>query len=211
MEDSLEKIMRLLHPFMPFMPFITEEIWHHLPGSGRSLLEAEWPELPDSWLDEEAESTMKFLQEIISEVRTIRAENRTPVKEKVNLWISGGSRSRRLAHPYEAAIKLLAGVENIEYVEALPSDKTLLKGLAGTTEIGLLVARAIDLVAEKERLEKELNKVKEDISKLEARLQNPDFLAKAPEAVVAEHQQRLAELRLKQGALEKSRQELPGA
>jgi len=208
MEDSLEKIMRLLHPFMPF---ITEEIWHHLPGSGRSLLEAEWPELPDSWLDEEAESTMKFLQEIISEVRTIRAENRTPVKEKVNLWISGGSRSRRLAHPYEAAIKLLAGVENIEYVEALPSDKTLLKGLAGTTEIGLLVARAIDLVAEKERLEKELNKVKEDISKLEARLQNPDFLAKAPEAVVAEHQQRLAELRLKQGTLEKSRQELAGA
>lgn len=208
MEDSLEKIMRLLHPFMPF---ITEEIWHHLPGSGRSLLEAEWPQFPDSWLDEGAESTMNFLQEIISEARTIRAENRIPVKEKVNLWIAGGSRSRRLAHPYEAAIKLLAGVENIEYVEALPSDKTLLKGLAGTTEIGLLVARTIDLAAEKERLEKELNKLKEDISKLEARLQNPDFLAKAPEAVVAEHQQRLAELRLKQGALEKSRQELAGA
>ncbi|MCR4395278.1 MAG: valine--tRNA ligase [Candidatus Saccharicenans sp.] len=208
MEETLEKIMRLLHPFMPF---ITEEIWHHLPGSGRSLLEADWPQFPESWLDEGAEVTMKFLQEIISEVRTIRAENRIPVKEKVNLWIAGGRHSRAVAQPYEAAIKLLAGVENIEYVEALPPDKTLLKGLAGTTEIGLLVARAIDLAAEKERLEKELNRLKEDISKLEVRLQNPDFLAKAPAAVVAEHQQRLAELRLKQSALEKSRQELAGA
>lgn len=207
-EETLEKIMRLLHPFMPF---ITEEIWHHLPGSGRSLLEAEWPEFPDNWLDEEAEGTMKFLQEIISEVRTIRAENRIPVKEKVNLWIAGGSHSRSVAHPYEAAIKLLAGVEDIKYIETLPSDKNLLKGLAGTTEIGLLVARTIDLAAEKERLEKELNRIREDISKLETRLNNPDFLTKAPEAVVAEHQQRLAELRLKQSSLEKSRQELAGA
>jgi len=81
MEDTLEKILRLLHPFMPY---ITEEIWHHLPGTGRSLLEADWPEFPESWLNDEAEDTMKFLQDIISEIRTIRTENRIPVKDKVN-------------------------------------------------------------------------------------------------------------------------------
>lgn len=205
MENTLEKILRLLHPFMPY---ITEEIWHHLPGSGRSLLEAEWPEFPESWLDEEAEQTMKFLQDIISEIRTIRAENRIPVKDKVNLWLAGGRRSRSVAEPYQAAIKLLAGVENIEYRETLPQDKKLLKGLAGTTEIGLLAARDINLEQEKERLEKELTRIQEDIGKLEARLKNPDFVAKAPAAVVEEHRKRLEELRLKQGALEKGRQEL---
>jgi len=205
MEDTLEKILRLLHPFMPY---ITEEIWHHLPGSGRSLLEAEWPEFPEAWLDEAAESTMKFLQDIISEVRTIRAENRIPVKDRVNLWLAGGQRSRSVAEPYQAAIRLLAGVENIEYQEVLPQDKRLLKGLAGTTEIGLLVAREINLEQEKERLEKELNKVQEDIDKLEARLSNPDFVAKAPASVVEEHRKRLDQLRVKKSALEKSRLEL---
>ncbi len=205
MEDTLEKILRLLHPFMPFL---TEEIWHHLPGSGRSLLEAEWPEFPESWLDEEAEQTMKFLQDIISEIRTIRAENRIPVKDKVNLWLTGGRRSRSVAEPYQAAIKLLAGVENIEFGETLPQDKKLLKGLAGTTEIGLLAARDINLEQEKERLDKELTRIQEDIAKLEARLKNPDFVAKAPAPVVEEHRKRLEELRLKQGALEKGRQEL---
>ncbi|MGB9893072.1 MAG: class I tRNA ligase family protein, partial [Candidatus Saccharicenans sp.] len=205
MEDTLEKIMRLLHPFMPF---ITEEIWHHLPGTGQSLLEAEWPVLPEDWLDEEAELAMKFLQEIISEIRTIRAENRLPVREKVNLWISGGQKNIKLTEPYEDAVKLLAGVETINYVEELPSDKKLLKGVAGTTEIGILVARSIDLDQERERLEKELVRAKEDITKLEIRLNNPDFLGKAPAAVVEDHRSRLAELKLKKEKLEKGLQEL---
>lgn len=201
MEDTLEKILRLLHPFMPF---ITEEIWHHLPDTGKSLLNTNWPEPQPDWLDEEAESAMKFLQEVISEVRTIRAENRLPVKEKVNLWIAGGEKNRKVAEPYEAAIQLLAGVEKIEYVDELPAEKKLLKGVAGTTEIGLLVTKSIDLRQEKERLEKELSKVEEDINKLETRLNNPDFLKKAPQAVVNEHQQRLAELKLKKDKLVKS-------
>lgn len=168
------------------------------------MLEAEWPEFPATWLDDEAEATMKFLQDVISEVRTIRAENRVPVKDKVNLWLAGGEHSRSVAEPYQAAIKLLAGVENIEYVEVLPQDKKLLKGLAGTTEIGLLVTRDIDLEQEKERLEKELSKIQEDIERLEVRLNNPDFVAKAPGAVVEEHRKRLDELRLKRTALEKA-------
>ncbi len=205
MEDTLEKILRLLHPFMPY---ITEEIWHHLPGTGRSLLESSWPEFPDSWLDEEAENTMKFLQEIISEVRSIRAENKIPVREQVNLWVEGGETSRKVAGPYEAAIRQLAGVDWIEYVEELPADRKLLKGVAGMTKIGLLVAAPVNLEQEKERLEKELRKVREDIAKLEVRLNNPDFLAKAPAAVIEDHQKRLAELKLKQATLEKSLGEL---
>ncbi|HEK84798.1 MAG TPA: valine--tRNA ligase [Candidatus Aminicenantes bacterium] len=205
MVDTLEKILRLLHPFMPF---ITEEIWHHLPGTGKSLLTATWPEAENSWLDPEAEQTMKFLQEIISEIRTIRAENRLPVKEKVNLWITGGQDSQKMAEPYQEAIKLLAGVENIEYVDQLPAKEKWLKGLAGTIEVGLQLARSIDFRQEKERLGKELSKVKEDINLLEARLNNPEFLKKAPQPVVNEHQQRLAELKLKKDRLEKSLEDI---
>ncbi|MDY0231029.1 MAG: valine--tRNA ligase [Candidatus Saccharicenans sp.] len=205
MEDILKKILGLLHPFMPY---ITEEIWHHLPGTGRSLLESSWPEPPADWLDVEAEITMNFLQVIISEIRTIRAENRLPLKEKVNLWICGNSHQKSMAGPYEAAIRQLAGVEGIEFVQELPVDRKLLRGVAGTTEVGIQVARTIDLKAEKERLEKEIAKTKEDISKLEARLNNDDFLKRAPAIVVEEHKQRLVELKLKQEKLARSWQEL---
>jgi len=125
MEDTLDKILKLLHPFMPF---ITEEIWHHLPESGLSLLTESWPEANRRWLDEEAEETMRFLQALISEIRTIRAENQLPVKEKVNLWISEGKKSHSLSGPPEEAIRQLAGVDKIEYVTEMPAANNLLRG-----------------------------------------------------------------------------------
>jgi len=201
MEDILEKILHLLHPFMPF---ITEEIWHHLPDTGKSLVATQWPEPESGWLDEKAESAMKLLQDIISEVRTIRAENRLSVKEKVNLWIAGSEQNKKMIAPYEVAIRLIAGVESIEYVRELPAEKKLLKGVAGTTEIGLLVTKFIDLSQEKERLEKEIAKLENDITKLEVRLNNQNFLEKAPRPVIEEHQQRLGDLELKKKKLEKS-------
>jgi len=205
MEDTLDQILKLLHPFMPF---ITEEIWHHLPASGLSLLTESWPVADQQWLDEEAEETMKFLQELISEVRRIRAENQLPVREKVNLWISDRDKSQKLAGPHEEAIRLLAGVERIEYVTEMPSAEHLLKGVAGTTEIGLQLARAIDRVQEIERLQKELTRLEEDLNKLIGRLENPDFKQKAPQPVVAEHEERRQELELKKEKLLKSLSEL---
>jgi valyl-tRNA synthetase len=205
MEDTLDRILKLLHPFMPF---ITEEIWHHLQGSGLSLLTESWPAADEQWLDEEAEETMKFLQELISEVRRIRAENQLPVREKVNLWISDRHKSQKLAGPHEEAIRLLAGVERIEYVTEMPSADHLLKGVAGTTEIGLQLARAIDREQEIERLQKELARLEEDLSKLIGRLENPDFKQKAPQPVVAEHEERRQELELKKEKLLKSLSEL---
>nr|MBP7870178.1 valine--tRNA ligase [Candidatus Saccharicenans sp.] len=205
MEDTLDKILKLLHPFMPF---ITEEIWHHLPESGLSLLTESWPEANRRWLDEEAEETMRFLQALISEIRTIRAENQLPVKEKVNLWISEGKKSYSLSGPPEEAIRQLAGVDKIEYVTEMPTANNLLRGVAGTTEIGLQLARAIDSAQEIERLQKELARLEEDLAKLVFRLENPDFKQRAPQAVVAEHQQRRQELQLKREKLLKSLSQL---
>jgi len=205
MQDTLTQILKLLHPFMPF---ITEELWHHLPGSGLSLLAETWPVADRRWLDEEAEETMKFLQELISEVRRIRAENELPVREKVNLWISDRDKSQKLAGAHEEAIRLLAGVERIEYVTEMPSAGHLIKGVAGTTEIGLQLARSIDKEQEMERLQKELVRLEEDLGKLIVRLENPDFKQKAPQQVVAEHEQRCQELELKKEKLLKSLSEL---
>jgi len=200
MEDTLDKILKLLHPFMPF---ITEEIWHHLPQSGLSLLTESWPEANEGWLDEEAEATMKFLQELISETRTIRAKNQLPVKEKVNLWIGDRDKSQRLARPHEEAIRQLAGVDRIEYVTEMPAGTNLLKGVAGTTEVGLQLSRNIDHSREIERLQKELDRLEEDLAKLISRLENPDFRQKAPQDVVVEHDERRQELQLKKEKLVK--------
>jgi len=141
-------------------------------------------------------------------VRRIRADNQLPVKEKVNLWISDRDKSQKLAGQHEEAIRLLAGVERIEYVTEMPSAGHLIKGVAGTTEIGLQLARSIDKEQEMERLQKELARLEEDLGKLIVRLENPDFKQKAPQQVVAEHEQRCHELELKKEKLLKSLSEL---
>jgi len=93
-------------------------------------------------------------------------------------------------------------------VMEMPSAEHLLKGVAGTTEIGLQLARAIDHEQERERLQKELARLEEDLTKILVRLENLDFKQKAPQKVVAEHEQRRQELELKKEKLLKSLSEL---
>jgi valyl-tRNA synthetase len=103
--QALDQILRLLSPFMPF---ITEEIWQHLPGRGKSLALASFPSPQPSWRNERAEEEMRLLQDLVVEVRTIRAENKIPPQQKIRLWLrSPGEREKellpekdRLVRPY---------------------------------------------------------------------------------------------------------------
>lgn len=193
----LDLTLRLLHPFMPF---VTEEIWQYLPERGRSLLEASFPELRAEWLDERAEKDMTQLQELITTVRTIKAENTIPLKKKVSIWV-------KIAHPQDKIlletnreeIFHLAQLKEMHLVEEFPASSKFLKGLAGKWEVGLLVEEGlIDLTREVARLERELKKVQDDIAKLSARLRLKSFVEKAPQEVVAETKTRLAELQQKE-------------
>jgi valyl-tRNA synthetase len=202
--DTLDQILRFLHPFMPF---ITEEIWQHLPHlSGKSLVTASFPQVREELKDESAESDMRLLQEVVVEVRTIRAENRIPPKQKIELWVKGiEEKEKQFIHRNEAYIQSLANIRHIEILDRFPKQKKLLKGIAGSWEIAIPIEEGIfDVQQEKQRLEREFSKIKVEAEKLEKRVKNANFLERAPKEVTQETKGRLSELLSKKTKLEQN-------
>ena len=201
--DTLDQILRLLHPFMPF---VTEEIWQHLPSAGNSLAAAAFPSAKQEWKDDALEADIKVLQDAITEVRTIRAENQISPQKEINLWMKG-EQGLRLNPEVQIAIRSLANVRRIEIFEEFPEDKSFLKGVVGAFAIPLEEG-LIDLEQERLRLERELAKTRKDREKMEARLDNPNFRAKAPHEVVLEVEQGLEQLRSRESQLRENLEHL---
>jgi valyl-tRNA synthetase len=201
--ESLDHILRLLHPFMPY---ITEEIWRHLPSSGKSLVIASFPQEDKNLKDKKAEKEMESLQEVIIGVRTIRAENRIPPKQKIELWIKvKKNEEKRIISESQTYIQTLANIRKIEMLGQFPDEKKLLKGMAGSWEIAIPIEEGVfNLEQEKQRLDKELAKITQDMERIEKRLQNTDFLKRAPKNVIQETEGRLQELQAKKAKLEES-------
>ncbi|HOW85952.1 MAG TPA: valine--tRNA ligase [Candidatus Aminicenantes bacterium] len=197
--DALDRILRLLHPFMPF---ITEEIWQHLPGAGKSISVAPFPAAEPGWADAAAEKTMALVQAVIVETRTVRAGNRIAPKDKLRLIVkSAGPEETAALQAQAALVKTLAGLESLEFAAVLPEGEGLLKGVAGPFEIGVVPPRPADAGKERERLQKDLAKAAAEIEKIERKLANADFVAKAPAEVVAENRARLEDLRTRRDKL----------
>lgn len=200
--DTLDRILKLLHPFMPF---ITEEIWQHLPIAGKSLVTAPFPRAEKDFKDEQVETEMKLLQDAIVEVRTIRAENRIPPKEKNDLWMKVSERKEReMIQRHEVYIQTLANIRQVDIWDDFPKKKRLLRGMSGSWEIAIPLEGVFGLEQEKQRLEREIAKITSDIKKIESRLENEDFLKKAPKAVIQEAKTRLRRLQNQKVKLEQS-------
>jgi valyl-tRNA synthetase len=207
--DTLDQILRLLHPFMPF---ITEEIWQHIPSSGKSLVVTSFPQARKDLRDEEAEREMRFLQEAIVGIRTIRAENRIPPKKKVDLLVKvkderkvGKKAEAEIIRHTKEYIQTLANIRQVEILDHFPRQKKLLKGIAGSWEIAIPIEEGVfNLNQEKQRLEKELSKIVLDIEKIESRLKNTNFLNRAPKEVIKEAKGKLRDLQGKKAKLEES-------
>jgi valyl-tRNA synthetase len=190
--DSLDRILRLLHPFMPF---ITEEIWQHLPGAGKSIVVAPYPAPEAGWADPAAEQAMALVQAVVVETRTLRSENRIAPREKLRLVVRAVGRDETAALEAQAAsIRALASLASIEFAASLPEGESVLKGVAGPFELGLILDKPADLGQERERIQKEMAKVEAEAARIARKLENADFVAKAPAAVVAENRSRLKEL-----------------
>ena len=200
--DTLDQILKLLHPFMPF---ITEEIWQHLPTADKSLVVAPFPRAEEDLKDEKAEAEMKLLQGAIVEVRTIRAENRIPPKQKIDLWMKvSGGKEREMIQRHEVYFQTLANIRQVDIWDDFPKKKRLLKGMSGSWEIAIPLEGFFGLEQERQRLEREIAKISSDIKKTESRLGNENFLKKAPEAVIQEAKTRLRRLQNRKAKLEQS-------
>ena len=184
----LEGTLRLLHPFMPFL---TEELNREIFASDDLLIAASWPE-PVTADEGSAVIELRFLIQLITEIRYIRAEMNVPLSAKPVLHLRGTSDlQQRAINNQQAALLRLARLDGIAPVDSFAKGSA--RGSVDGMEIGLPLADILDLTAEAARLNKEIGGVTAEIEKISRKLDNPGFIAKAPEDVVAENRRRLDE------------------
>ncbi|TYR30994.1 valine--tRNA ligase [Mesorhizobium microcysteis] len=194
----LEEIYKLLHPMMPFM---TEELWQQTAADGTSrdtlLCHAEWP-TPD-FEDSEAAAEINWLVDLVSGIRSVRSEMNVPPSATAPLvMIGANAATRERAARHQPAIQRLARVGEVGFDTAAPKGSAQI--VIGEATACLPLGSLIDLKAEEARLSKELGKNADEIARIEKKLANPNFLAKAaPEVVEAEREKQaeLAEARSK--------------
>jgi len=190
---TLELILKLLHPIMPFM---TEELWDATADAGpprdSMLIVAPWPDLPASHADAAAAAEIGFVIAVIAEGRSVRAELNVPPAAKPPLLALNVSASqRRILEANADAISRLLRISQIRYDAAAGADAVPF--LAEGASLALPVAEFIDLAAERARLAKETAALTQEIDRSARKLANADFVARAPEEVVEENRERLAE------------------
>ncbi|TYC65844.1 valine--tRNA ligase [Stappia sp. BW2] len=192
---ALDEILKVLHPIMPFL---TEELWERLGDEGNAqdslLMLAAWPEAKVS--DEDAAGEINWLVDLISEIRSVRAEMNIPAGTKVSVIVTGASeKTKARLQTHESAILRLARAVTVTLADAAPSGAAQI--IVGEATVCLPLAGVIDLGAEKTRLQKEAGKLEGEITKIEKKLSNPAFVAKAPEEVVDGEREKVAESREK--------------
>ncbi|HRY07540.1 MAG TPA: valine--tRNA ligase [Hyphomicrobiaceae bacterium] len=189
----LDQILKLLHPFMPF---ITEELWAHMVeyGEGRTslLTLSQWPTY-SGLASEAADKEIGWLINLVSEIRSVRAEMNVPAGAKIPLVIIGGGRTaeHRVATHGETLMRL-ARLDDIAFAKAAPKGAAMV--VAGETTAALPLEGIIDMEAEKKRLAREIEKARVDIGKMDAKLDNPNFIERAKPEAIAEARARKAEL-----------------
>jgi valyl-tRNA synthetase len=202
----LETILRMAHPLIPF---ITEALWQTVgPKAGKELVKQAkqtialqpYPVAQLDKIDEQSEAWATQIKSIVDACRNLRGEMQISPALKVPLWISGPQDFLKQASPYLIALAKLSEVKIYDDESALekeaPEAPIVLIG-----SMKILLKIEVDVVAEKVRLKKEIERLANEINKARSKLSNESFVARAPEAVVAQEQVRLADFEQNHGKL----------
>ena len=196
----LSGAMQLLHPFMPF---ITETIWQALPHEGPSVMVSAWPEYKDELHFAAEEAQMESLMDAVRAIRNRRAEMNVPPSKKAKVLILTEKRDTFSAGA--GFFPKLAYASEIELIDAVPADAAKMASVVtGDAQIYMPMGDLIDFEAERARLGKEKSKVEADIDFVMKKLNNPKFVDKAPEKVVAAEREKAEKLREHLAKLEES-------
>ena len=188
----LEALLRLSHPVMPF---ITEEIWlsiRDLAGrTGETIMLQPFPEAEASKVDQQAEADIDWVKGVIVGIRNIRGEmNIAPGKALPVLFQKGSEEDRRRLQENESFLKTLAKLESITWLEDGDEAPMSATQLVGNLKVLVPMAGLIDVAAEQARLGKSLDKARGELARIEGKLSNDNFVAKAPEAVIAKEREK---------------------
>ena len=196
--DTLEKSLRLLHPFMPF---VTEELWQslkqHLPPESRtpaSIMIAPYPLADDRAFAPEAERVLEAVIEIVRSIRNVRAQH----KVEPGKWIEARVYADELLTDLKAQASIIEAAAKARPLSILdrrerdPAGDGALVLVLKEAEVVLPLAGMVDRLAEEQRLGKESEEIRGRISQLEARLRDESFLSKAPSQAVEREREKLA-------------------
>ncbi|UXT49027.1 valine--tRNA ligase [Agrobacterium tumefaciens] len=195
----LDEIYKLLHPFMPFM---TEELWAHTAGEGEErddlLCLTDWPS--PEFRDDAAAAEINWLIDLVSGIRSTRAEMNVPPGATASLVVVGANTSTEARlDRHAAAIRRLARADEIRAGEVAPKGSAQI--IVGEATICLPLGNLVDLAAEKARLEKAIGKVDAEMERIDKKLSNEKFVANADPEVVAAERERKAELEVQLSSL----------
>ena len=178
----LDNTLRLLHPIMPF---VTEEIWQSVPHVGESLVVATYPTVHPEQMDEKAAEEMEFLMDFIRSVRTVRNEMNTPLSKPINIIAKVSDAAHYMVlKENESYIARFSNPEEFVYGEDVEAPSDAVTSVITGAEIYLPLAGLINIEDEIARLEKEAEKLQQEVDRVEKKLSNEKFVAKAPAAVV---------------------------
>jgi len=191
--NVLESILRLLHPLMPF---ITEEIWQSISDKlevpGETIMLQPWPEIDPALADHEADDTVEWLKDVITALRTIRAEANIGPSKTLNVLIDNANSDdeARLAANLQALCKL-AKLDEVTIRAGADPLPPSLSTLCRQMEIHVPMDGVIDIEAEKTRLSKERDRAAAEVDRLRQKLTNAKFTERAPADVVAAERAKL--------------------
>ncbi|GGB67731.1 valine--tRNA ligase [Shewanella inventionis] len=192
----LEKMQRLMHPIMPY---ITETIWQRvkpLAGvTGDTLMLATFPTYQADQVDATAMADLEWVKQVIVAVRNIRAELNIAPSKPLNALVRGVSYQDRIRlEANQAFFASLAKLETITVLEEGDSAPMSTTQLVGNMELLIPMAGLIDVAAEMARIDKQLEKLAQEIARIEGKLSNEGFVAKAPAAVIDKERAKMTDL-----------------
>jgi len=197
---TLDRIMRLMHPFMPF---ITEEIWQHLPHEGETITRATWPTREASLDFPEAVPAFEAVQNVIRSVRNIRAEVNAPMSKQIQLFIStNDARVQDDLSSNSSYLQKFTNASELRIEEQMPAPEKAMSAIVTGAELFIPLADLINIEEEIARLNKELVKYTKEVERVEKKLNNPGFVGKAPAHVIDEEKAKALDYTEKRQAVE---------
>jgi valyl-tRNA synthetase len=189
---ALDQILKILHPFMPF---VTEELWDKTaefgPKRKTMLCAAAWPALDASLINEAATAEVGWVVDLITGLRSLRAETNVPAGAKVPALLIGADNETAIRlERYQAEIDRLARLDYSVVAEEAPAGSVSF--VLGEAIVAIPLAGVMDIGAEKARLGKEIARCTKEIDRVSRKLDNPGFVAKAPPEVIEEQRERRA-------------------
>jgi valyl-tRNA synthetase len=194
--DVLSSLLKLLHPLMPF---VTEELWLELVARRRyaspTIMLERFPQSSDLVGDAEAEDEIAWLKGFVVGIRQIRGEANLPRSATLHVRLADATvLDRDRVERHSSRLRKLAGLDRIEFLAQGETIKGTATALLGAMRILVPLSGLIDVAAERDRLNKQLAKTRDDLGKVRGKLANQNFVANAPADIVAKEHARIADL-----------------